>query len=233
MKNTTKLLNLLTTFLAVIGICAASLVCFIVAYTQINGGFSPKYSADYGTAIAKTDNSINTISLDTDSNDNFVPKSLSDTDTLNDYNTTESISLAADQMSTKAHEYPTYEYDTNTAFPENDYIINTEANNTSDSTLYAMPIEQEISSTSFITDGSAQTSNIYSSSGNNFNTYNNPEQQQTTDSYVLNTNPERMKIHYPNCYDVVKIAQENYSTSNLSINELQAQGYTTCGHCFR
>lgn len=66
---------------------------------------------------------------------------------------------------------------------------------------------------------------------NNFNTYNNAEQQNTADTYVLNADSK--KIHHPNCNDVTKIAQENYSTSNLSISELEAQGYTTCGHCFR
>ena len=40
MKNTTKLLNLLTAFMAVIGACAATLVCFIIIYTSINGNFT-------------------------------------------------------------------------------------------------------------------------------------------------------------------------------------------------
>lgn len=69
------------------------------------------------------------------------------------------------------------------------------------------------------------------SNGNNFNTYDNPEQQQTTDAYVLNTS--RHKIHYPSCSSVAKIAQKNYATSNSSVAELEAQGYTTCGNCFK
>lgn len=71
-----------------------------------------------------------------------------------------------------------------------------------------------------------------SSYGNetNFNTYDNADQQQTTDTFVLNTSS--MKIHYPNCNDVKKIAPQNYSTSNLSLTELINQGYSTCGHCF-
>lgn len=69
-----------------------------------------------------------------------------------------------------------------------------------------------------------------SGNGNSFNTYNNAEQQQTSDTYVLNTNT--MKIHRPSCYSVKKIAPGNYSTSNLSIEELEAQGYSRCGNCF-
>lgn len=66
--------------------------------------------------------------------------------------------------------------------------------------------------------------------GDNFNTYDNTEQQQTTASFVLNTSSH--KIHYPSCRDVPKIAPQNYSTSSQSLDELKAQGYTTCGHCF-
>ena len=66
-------------------------------------------------------------------------------------------------------------------------------------------------------------------SGENFNTYNPAEQQNTQDSWVLNTNT--MKIHYPSCSQVKKIAPQNYSTSNLSEGELKNQGYSTCGVC--
>lgn len=69
-----------------------------------------------------------------------------------------------------------------------------------------------------------------SDNGNNFNTYDNAEQQQTSATFVLNTST--LKIHYPNCKDVKKIAPQNYSTSNLSLEELKSQGYSTCGHCF-
>lgn len=65
--------------------------------------------------------------------------------------------------------------------------------------------------------------------GNNFNTYNNPEQQQTTSSYVLNTNT--MKFHYPSCRDVKKIAPHNYSTYDGTRDGVIGQGYSPCGHC--
>lgn len=66
---------------------------------------------------------------------------------------------------------------------------------------------------------------------NNFDTYNNVEQQQTTANYVLNTSSQ--KIHHPSCSTVPKIAPQNYATSNQSVEELIAQGYSTCGICFK
>lgn len=71
----------------------------------------------------------------------------------------------------------------------------------------------------------------YVSQGNNFDTYNNPSQQITADTYVLNT--ESLKIHHPSCRTVPKIAPQNYATSSSSILELLSQGYTTCGICFK
>lgn len=70
-----------------------------------------------------------------------------------------------------------------------------------------------------------------SSSHNNFNTYNNPEQQQTSATYVLNKNTK--KIHHPNCSSVAKIAPKNYSTSDQSLEVLMSKGYTPCKICFK
>ncbi len=80
-------------------------------------------------------------------------------------------------------------------------------------------------------DTSSGTDTGATSTGNNFNTYDNPDQQQTADAYVLNTSSH--KIHYPNCSSVAKIAPKNYSTSNASLEELMSQGYTTCGICLK
>ena len=81
------------------------------------------------------------------------------------------------------------------------------------------------------TPSTTETASPGNGNGNNFNTYDNKEQQQTSASYVLNTNT--MKIHYPSCSSVAKIAPQNYSTSNQSVDELQNQGYSTCGRCFK
>ena len=67
-------------------------------------------------------------------------------------------------------------------------------------------------------------------SGDNLNAYENPEQQETSATYVLNTNT--MKIHHPTCSSVAKIAPHNYATSNQSIDELKGQGYEPCKRCF-
>ncbi len=234
MKNITKLLNLLTAFLAIIGICTASLVCFIVVYTQIKGGFSPKHTTNQDVIVTQTNNNVvGAFSYNTDSNENSTFENLYDDDVNNNYNNTEPIPMIENQSSNEVHEQPNYEYVTASAVPETNYDTNSEANDTSNSAIYTIPIEQETFGTDFIADTHIQSTDIYNSNENNFNTYNTPEQHQTIDTYVLNTNPDRMKIHYPTCRDVKKISPENYSTSSLSISELYAQGYTTCGHCFR
>ena len=80
---------------------------------------------------------------------------------------------------------------------------------------------------------SSVASTSSSDSTYNYDKYNNPDQQNTSDKWVLNTNPDRMKIHFPSCSDVPSISPENYSTSNLSLEELKSQGYSECGHCFQ
>lgn len=66
MKNSNKVLNLLTAFLAVIGACAATLVCFIVIYSQINGGFSPK-THDFSATSSETNPIRNDLDINLDS----------------------------------------------------------------------------------------------------------------------------------------------------------------------
>lgn len=77
----------------------------------------------------------------------------------------------------------------------------------------------------------SQTTNNNSGEGSNFDKYNTPEQQNTTMSWVLNTNSK--KIHFPSCKSVAKIAPHNYSTSNETLDALKSQGYDTCGNCFK
>ena len=74
------------------------------------------------------------------------------------------------------------------------------------------------------------TSGGGSGDGSNFQTWDNPSQQQTSDNWVLNTSS--MKIHYPSCSSVPNIAPQNYSTSNASLDELLSRGYSRCGRCF-
>ena len=53
--------------------------------------------------------------------------------------------------------------------------------------------------------------------------------KNTTDKYVLNKDTK--KIHNPGCSDINDMLPENAATSNASMEELKAAGYTTCGHC--
>lgn len=64
-----------------------------------------------------------------------------------------------------------------------------------------------------------------------FNKYYDEAQQQTDDAWVLNMNT--MKIHYPTCSHVKKIAPKNYSTSNEDKDTPISQGYSMCGVCGR
>ena len=78
----------------------------------------------------------------------------------------------------------------------------------------------------------APAENDQGTGGNsNFNTYNNQDQQNTEDTYVLNTSTK--KIHYPNCSSVPKIAPHNYATSSDSLTELENHGYEKCKRCFK
>ncbi len=79
------------------------------------------------------------------------------------------------------------------------------------------------------TTSSVSTTTKSKGNSDNFDTYNIPEQQNTSESYVLNTKTQ--KFHYPSCKDVVKIKPDNYSTSSLSRDTLMSQGYSPCGHC--
>lgn len=100
-----------------------------------------------------------------------------------------------------------------------------------DSDLYEVPTES--SANIQLADGSRQDANVLNGTGsdaNYFDTYNIPEQQNTSEEFVLNTSTR--KIHHPGCKDVPKINPENYEPSSSSLEELEAQGYTKCGHCF-
>lgn len=61
MKKKNQLLNILTAFLAAIGLCAAALVAFIIIYTGINGSFPSKSGSgsSQGSGTVQADNSGN------------------------------------------------------------------------------------------------------------------------------------------------------------------------------
>lgn len=198
-KSTSKILNLLTAFLAVIGMCSATLVCFIVIYTSINGNFtsktynSPKQTNTLEQANVVINNSPSEQPV-ASPNNNIIENDLLANSSDTDYT----------PVTTNVPVIDSTQPDFEIAFYGNENYLPEESN-------------------SEITGITAQTAEIQSTNDNYFNTYNNIAQQQTTNTYVLNTNPDRMKIHIPTCLYVKKIASENYSTSNLSIEELQRE----------
>lgn len=205
MKTSTKILSLLTAFTGIIGLCIVTLICFIIFYTQINGEFSPvnTHSTSKNASIDQTHTAKINTSAETE-------VASSDNYHNDDIPTSILETIATDS----------------TTEPSEITIIDTPSNE--------IPIVAPTENSSPVTDGSGQSFSIDIESSNgdssNFNTYNNTEQQHTEATYVLNTST--MKIHYPSCENVKKIAPQNYSTSDLSIDDLKSQGYSTCGICF-
>lgn len=68
---------------------------------------------------------------------------------------------------------------------------------------------------------------INESDNSNYQTYDNPQQQNTT-SYVLNTHTK--KVHKSSCSDVKRISPENYATTD-DLNQALADGYSPCQRC--
>ena len=119
-----------------------------------------------------------------------------------------------------------------TPSPEPDGATNT--TNTTDTTTTTAPSGNETAASGNTQSaGSSGTSSGVGGSstgnGNNFNTYDNESQQNTTAAYVLNTNTK--KFHEPSCRSVKKIAPKNYSTSNGPKDTLISQGYSPCKIC--
>ncbi len=85
-------------------------------------------------------------------------------------------------------------------------------------------------------ENNSETSNTGSSSSShggssNFNTYDNLDQQQTEDTYVLNTRKGGKKFHLPSCDSVPRISPDNYATSSKTREELIEEGYKPCQKC--
>lgn len=55
--------------------------------------------------------------------------------------------------------------------------------------------------------------------------------QVSTESWKYILNIRSMKIHYPHCSSVEQMSEKNKGYSNLSKEELVAQGYEPCGNC--
>lgn len=292
MKKTNQLLNILTAFLAAIGLCVAALVAFIIIYTSINGSFPSRSDSDSSQTSGTTQDEasgeeasdtssltaeaapsptllpsitiesgsyqVNGIefwfsdSVINDETGKWKISTMSDTTDITEYavgyyqklfssddeihaiinyatNTTASLSMQqAGTLNISVYEHlDEEEHDAANLFGGAllaEYEINVETGEIQ--TNYQ---EEPAVSTALDTQ-TTQNTQVPQENADNFNTYDNAEQQITTDSYVLNTDSK--VIHRPTCSDVSKIAPQNYDTSSSILSDLIGQGYTVCGHCF-
>ncbi len=140
--------------------------------------------------------------------------SVSDEDTA--ISTTETTTEATTKATTKTTTETTTEATTEAT---TEITTSTIEETTTESTEESTVVE-ETEATEETTE--ASTEDIYDSDA-----YDNSESQN---NYVLNTST--MKIHHPGCFSAKRIAPKNYATSSESLEELESQGYTTCGNCF-
>lgn len=300
MKKKNQLLNILTAFLAAIGLCAAALVAFIIIYTGINGSFPSKSGSDlsqesdtvqaensgnenFGASVlAMADGSESTESAPSpttlpavtiesgsyqvngiefwfsdsvinDETGKWKISTMSDMADITEYaagyyqklfssddeihaivnyaaNTTGSISMQQDgTLNVSVYEHVDgEEHDAKSLFGGMllaEYKINPETGE-----IQTNNQETPSASTAQDTQTAQNTQTVQGETTNNFNTYDNSEQQNTTDAYVLNT--ESKVLHRPTCSDVPQIAPQNYDTSSSILSDLISQGYTVCGNCF-
>ena len=89
------------------------------------------------------------------------------------------------------------------------------------------PVEQGSKAPEVAASKAPDTAKQNTQTNNNFNKYNIPEQQNTTE-YVLNTSTK--KYHLPSCNYVKKISPKNYSTCG-DLDEIKSMGYVACKKC--
>jgi len=112
---------------------------------------------------------------------------------------------------------------------ESDYRFNDQLSNSSSTSSHGQVIYHSDSSSSTSTN-SSQSSTSDETRSSNYNLYDNPENQRTTETYVLNTNTG--KIHHSWCSSVSRISPKNYATTSKSLDELYRLGYEPCKKCF-
>lgn len=242
MKKKSRILHWLTLLVASIGVCAFLSVCFILIYSEIFGGFSPK-KKDVTLPIDIAEATVDDRNINSEKSDNMPPASYQE-DVPSDTHTNKTIKSTQDK---DMNEDWTFEEPDIAKSSVSEDVVEYEipVKNTVDvvpanSEQQIIPASPEGSSgeITYIPDSSYQDNALESiakpadtSRNNNFNTYDDKAQQQVDDLYVLNTSS--MKIHYKTCDSVRKIAPQNYSTSNASVEELIEQGYSRCGICLK
>lgn len=248
-----KILNIMTAFLSVIGLCAMTLVGFILIYPYISDSL-PSVQASSAQISSDQDPFVSS-SIAASSSEIIIP-STSPVPSVSTFPSpaspdisplpvqtqqTEQAALTSDTFDTSAGISPYYHpspvvissdpVSSSSAVVNGDIVSLAPVTEITADTGTS-PDNTYISQNDSIQDPQISESNTgRTTSENHFNDYYIPEHHNTTDSYVLNTST--LKIHQPSCRDVEKIAPQNYTTSSLSLTDLYAQGYTTCKHCFR
>lgn len=113
---------------------------------------------------------------------------------------------------------------------EADYAVsNMGISNTSNSVLYAMPVEQGTSSTGFIADAPTQSEGTYNSNENNFNSYNYPE----TPASASFTNTVWLSETGEKYHSIDHCGQMNpHKARQVSLEYAVSAGYDKCEKCF-
>lgn len=236
MRKNNPLLRLMTIFMAVIGLSAATLSIYILISSLFSVNPSRKNTDHFSEVITAQTNNLTKeriFSPDTDQSYDILPENQESESAMPNYtpvnqvaseDSSENENISENQESQYSiSEQNVYEESTPIqSVPEpSDPLLNT------DDTLIS---EQNIPESEY---QSNTDSNLSGSAGNaeNFNTYYNPYLQQTDAAFVLNTSS--LVFHLPKCNDVAKMAEKNYATSNDSFEYIQAQGYKPCGHCLK
>ncbi len=242
MKKTSHILHWLTLFVSSVGVCAFLSVCFILIYSEVFGSFSPK-KKDVTSPVDIAESRIDDNHIARKKFDD-MPTTGYQKDTLSDAHTDKIIEFTQDEDITDDWTFdgqdtakPSVNEDIEEHTVPDENVVNTIPSN-SEQQIAPKSSKESFEETAYIPESTSQdnivepaTKPADTTENNNFNTYDNEAQQQGDDLYVLNTSS--MKIHHKTCDSVRKIAPQNYSTSNLSANELTEQGYSLCGICFK
>ncbi|MCM1134642.1 MAG: hypothetical protein NC400_03610 [Clostridium sp.] len=247
MKNTLYI-RLMTIFTAIIGLNAAFLVCYILAYSQFVGEFPRTNDSSANRTMAQANDSLN-ISAMSPANASPTPLSplvtyenITDIATPSsyvevDYNPEKQKTF--EELQAKKEQ----EKQEPTSIPEQNVQDNfSQENYTQTTPVLTEHMQDNFSQEYYAQAIPAPTQNVQetvnqnsnnNSSGNadNFYTYYNPHLQQTTASFVLNISS--LVFHLPECNDVAKMAEKNYVESYATFNEIISQGYRPCGHCLK
>ncbi len=216
MKNTDKLFNLLTAFTATIGLCAASLVCFIIIYTNINGSF-PKNPASVSfkeIPTIYTESSENNIMNGHESNHQIgETENIEITDTETQVNNPEHSNSI--EISQNAHE---------SLQPENT-IISDFYGNEDNPVLYTMPVDQSSSANNYIADTQiTDNQNLTESNTAPYESY--IQQQGASNNTMVWIDDTAKRYHKKNGCGMDNAYQ-------VTLEEALQKGKTPCGNCYR